>query len=80
MLPDHEDSKVNACVENIFRFWQENNDKILTQLVFCDLSTPKGDGNFNVYDSDEPPKRGKDMNDYLKISLGLQRPQEIERL
>lgn len=50
MLPDHEDSKVNACVENIFRFWQENNDKKLTQLVFCDLSTPKGDGNFNVYD------------------------------
>ena len=50
MLPDHEDSKVNACVENIFRFWQENNDKRLTQLVFCDLSTPKGDGNFNVYD------------------------------
>ncbi|KUO71737.1 MAG: helicase [Clostridia bacterium BRH_c25] len=50
MLPDYEDSKVNACVENIFRFWQENNDRQLTQLVFCDLSTPKNDGNFNVYD------------------------------
>ncbi|AHF09017.1 N-6 DNA methylase [Dehalobacter restrictus] len=50
MLPDYEDSKVNACVENIFRFWQENRDKKLTQLVFCDLSTPKGDGNFNVYE------------------------------
>nr|WP_243140770.1 DEAD/DEAH box helicase family protein [Dehalobacter restrictus] len=50
MLPDHEDSKVNACVENIFRFWRENRDKRLTQLMFCDLSTPKGDGNFNVYD------------------------------
>lgn len=50
MLPDCEDSKVNACVDNIFRFWQENNDKKLTQLVFCDLSTPKNDGNFNVYD------------------------------
>nr|WP_242837066.1 DEAD/DEAH box helicase family protein [Dehalobacter restrictus] len=50
MLPDHEDSKVNACVENVFRFWRENRDKSLTQLVFCDLSTPKGDGNFNVYD------------------------------
>lgn len=50
MLPDHEESKVNACVENIFRFWQENSDKKLTQLVFCDLSTPKNDGNFNVYD------------------------------
>ncbi|MEG6521375.1 DEAD/DEAH box helicase family protein [Desulfotomaculum sp. 1211_IL3151] len=50
MLPDDPDSKVNACVENIFRLWQENRDKRLTQLVFCDLSTPKGDGNFNVYD------------------------------
>lgn len=50
MLPDHEDSKVNACVENVFRFWQENSDKKLTQLVFCDLSIPKNDGNFNVYD------------------------------
>jgi N12 class adenine-specific DNA methylase/adenine-specific DNA methylase len=49
MLPDHEESKVNACVENIFRFWQENSDKKLTQLVFCDLSTPKNDRNFNVY-------------------------------
>ena len=50
MLPDNPDSKVNACVENIFHFWQENRHKKLTQLVFCDLSTPKGDGNFNVYD------------------------------
>lgn len=50
MLPDHEDSKVNACVENIYRFWQENRDRKLTQLVFCDLSTPKNNGNFNVYD------------------------------
>lgn len=49
-LPDHEESKVNACVENIFRIWQENSDDKLTQLVFCDLSTPKNDGNFNVYD------------------------------
>jgi len=50
ILPDHEESKVNACVDNICRFWQENNAKKLTQLVFCDLSTPKNDGNFNVYD------------------------------
>ncbi|SHJ26275.1 DEAD/DEAH box helicase family protein [Lutispora thermophila] len=50
MLPDHDDSKVNACVENVFRLWQENSDKKLTQLVFCDLSIPKNDGNFNVYD------------------------------
>jgi len=50
MLPDHEESKVNACVDNIFRFWQDHREKKLTQLVFCDLSTPKNDGNFNVYD------------------------------
>ncbi len=50
MLPDHQDSKVNACVENVFRFWQENREQKLTQLLFCDLSTPKNDGNFNVYD------------------------------
>ena len=50
MLPDHEESKVNACVDNIFRFWRDHRDKKLTQLVFCDLSTPKNDGNFNVYD------------------------------
>jgi N12 class adenine-specific DNA methylase len=50
ILPDHEESKVNACIGNVFRFWQENSHKKLTQLVFCDLSTPKNDGNFNVYD------------------------------
>nr|WP_243120531.1 DEAD/DEAH box helicase family protein [Pelotomaculum sp. FP] len=50
MLPDHEESKVNACVDNIFRFWQDHRGQKLTQLVFCDLSTPKNDGNFNVYD------------------------------
>jgi SNF2 family DNA or RNA helicase len=50
MLPDDEASKVNACVENIFRFWQEHRDSKLTQLVFCDLSIPKEDGSFNVYD------------------------------
>lgn len=49
MLPDHEESKVNACVDNIFHFWQDHRDQKLTQLVFCDLSTPKNDGNFNVY-------------------------------
>jgi superfamily II DNA/RNA helicase len=49
-LPDYEESKVNACVENVFRIWQENSDDKLTQLIFCDLSTPKNDGNFNVYD------------------------------
>ena len=50
MLPDDEEGKVNACIDTIFRFWQEHQDAKLTQLVFCDLSTPKGDGTFNVYD------------------------------
>ena len=50
MLPNDEASKVNVCVESVFEFWQQHQDKRLTQLVFCDLSTPKGDGSFNVYD------------------------------
>ena len=49
MLPDKEGSKVNACVNEIFRIWEENSDKKLTQLLFCDLSTPKGAGEFSVY-------------------------------
>ena len=49
LLPDFEGSKVNACVENIYRIWQEGADRKTTQLVFCDLSTPKGDGSFSVY-------------------------------
>jgi len=50
MLPDFENSKVNACVDNVYRIWAENADTRATQLVFCDLSTPKNDGAFNVYD------------------------------
>ena len=49
MLPDFEGSKINACVDNIYRIWKENADKKLAQLVFCDLSTPKNDGTFSVY-------------------------------
>ena len=49
MLPDFEGSKINACVDNIYRIWEENTDKKLAQLVFCDLSTPKNDGTFSVY-------------------------------
>ena len=49
MLPDEENSKVNACVNEVFRIWEENSDKKLTQLLFCDLSTPKGEGEFSVY-------------------------------
>ena len=50
MLPDFENSKVNACVDNVYRIWEEHADTRATQLVFCDLSTPKNDGTFNVYD------------------------------
>ncbi len=49
MLPDEENSKVNACVNEVFRIWEESSDKKLTQLLFCDLSTPKGEGEFSVY-------------------------------
>lgn len=49
-LPDFEGSKINACVDNVYRIWEENIESKATQLIFCDLSTPKNDGNFNVYD------------------------------
>ena len=49
MLPNEEGSKVNACVGEVYRIWEENSDKKLTQLLFCDLSTPKGAGEFSVY-------------------------------
>ena len=50
MLPDAGESKVNACVENAFQVWEDGKDTQATQLIFCDLSTPKTDGTFNVYD------------------------------
>ena len=50
MLPDDPDSKVNACVDNMYRIWEEHADTKAAQLLFCDLSTPKNDGSFNVYD------------------------------
>ena len=50
MLPDDAGSKVNACVDNVYRIWEEHADTRAAQLLFCDLSTPKGDGTFNVYD------------------------------
>ena len=50
MLPDYEDSKINRCVENTFSIWEETKEHLSTQLIFCDLSTPKSDGSFNVYD------------------------------
>ncbi|KKC47824.1 helicase [Paenibacillus sp. D9] len=50
MLPDDEGSKVSACADNVYRYWEEHQEQRLTQLVFCDLSIPKQDGSFNVYD------------------------------
>ena len=50
MLPDDPGSKLNVCVRNVLKIWDEGKDQKLTQLLFCDLSTPKNDGNFNVYD------------------------------
>lgn len=50
LLPPNEKSKVQICADNVYRIWTETKDKKLSQLIFCDLSTPKGDGSFNVYD------------------------------
>ena len=50
ILPDDPNSKLNVCVQNVLKIWEEGKDQKLTQLLFCDLSTPKNDGNFNVYD------------------------------
>ena len=50
LTPDDPDSKLNACVDNVLHIWNETKEDNLTQLIFCDMSTPKGDGSFNVYD------------------------------
>ena len=50
MLPDDPNSKLNVCVQNVLKIWEEGKDQKLTQLLFCDLSTPKNDGNFNIYE------------------------------
>ena len=50
LLPDEAGSKVNLCIENAFKVWQDSSENRSAQLIFCDLSTPKGDGSFNVYD------------------------------
>ena len=57
MLPDYETNKVSVCADNIYKIWEENKEQKLTQLVFCDMSTPHNDGTFNVYD-DIKTKRG----------------------
>ena len=51
LLPDDPSSKLNACVRNVLQIWEEGKDQKLTQLLFCDLSTPKNDGSFNVYEN-----------------------------
>ena len=61
MLPDFEGSKINACVDNIYRIWEENTDKKSAQLVFCDLSTPKNDGTFSVYNDIRKKLIGRDI-------------------
>ena len=66
LLPDYPESKVNACVEEVYNFWEQGQEKGLTQLVFCDLSTPKTDGSFSVYN---------DVRDKL-IAKGIP-PEEI---
>ena len=66
LLPDYPDSKVNACVEEVYQFWEQGREKRLTQLLFCDLSTPKTDGSFSVYN---------DVRDKL-IAKGIP-PEEI---
>lgn len=66
LLPDYPESKVNACVEEVYNFWEQGQEKRLTQLVFCDLSTPKTDGSFSVY---------SDVRDKL-IAKGIP-PEEI---
>ena len=66
LLPDYPKSKVNACVEEVYNFWEQGQEKRLTQLVFCDLSTPKTDGSFSVYN---------DVRDKL-IAKGIP-PEEI---
>lgn len=67
MLPDEPESKVNACVNEVYRFWEEGREQKLTQLLFCDLSTPKNDGTFSVYNN---------VRDKL-VAKGIP-PQEIE--
>ena len=49
MLPDDPNSKLNVCVRNVLQIWEDGREQKLTQLIFCDMSTPKGDGSFNVY-------------------------------
>ena len=67
LLPDDPDSKLNACVRNVLKIWEEGKDQKLTQLLFCDLSTPKGDGQFNVYD-DIKKKLKKEL--FSKVRAG----------
>ena len=65
-LPDDPNSKLNACVNNVLRIWNDTKEQKLTQLIFCDMSTPKGDGSFNVYDD----IRSKVRSGQVRVLLG----------
>ena len=70
LLPDDPDSKLNACVRNVLKIWEEGKDQKLTQLLFCDLSTPKGDGQFNVYDDIKKKLEAKKKELFSKVRAG----------
>lgn len=73
MLPDSETSKVSACADNVFDIWQKTADERSTQMVFCDLSTPHGDGSFNVYDDlrDKLIAKGVLLYSFCLLALSL---------
>ncbi len=74
MLPDNEKSKATTCVDKAFEIWEQTKEQKSTQLIFCDLSTPKGDGTFNVYDDirNKLVEKGvppEDLNLFIEIAL-----------
>ena len=79
LLPDAEKSKVNTCVENAFQVWDEGKADRTTQLIFCDLSTPKGDGTFNVYDDTVQDADGEHRELNRKETMLAQQKQELIR-
>ena len=80
LLPDAEKSKVNTCVENAFQVWEEGKADRTTQLIFCDLSTPKGDGTFNVYDDVRNKLTEKDPEREIALSMNITRRQRKRKL
>ncbi len=76
MLPDEADSKVNRCAKNAYDIWEETAEKKSTQLIFCDLSTPKNDGTFNVYDDIREKLVEKGIPRGRKLHLSMKRAQK----